>query len=58
MTNFELAEHVSAAATFLDDHKPGHLGREHVEGLHHVEFLHDLAQQLAGDRVLELYPEE
>jgi hypothetical protein len=58
LTDFELAEQLSAAATFLDDVKPAHVGHEHVEGLRHVEFLNDLAQHLSGDRVLELYPED
>ena len=58
MPDFEKAVNVAAAAAFIDDHKPTHLGHQRHEAEQHVEFLHAFAQELAGDRVLEIYPEE
>lgn len=57
-TDFELAEQVMAAAMYVSEHKPSHVGSDRVDGLRHEEFLHELATKMAGDRVKELYPDE
>jgi len=56
LSDFEKAEQVMAAAMYVSELKPKHLGHAHVDGMRHEEFLHDLAQHLAGERVEELYP--
>jgi hypothetical protein len=58
MTDFEKARLVSYAASYLDDHKPAHLGAQRDEAIRHSEFLHAFAEELAGDRVGEIYNQE
>lgn len=58
LTNFEKAQKIAAAAMYIDDNKPAHIVDHHTEAFRHAEFLHDLAEELAGDRVGEIYNQE
>ena len=59
MTNFEWAKQIADAASFMDDLKEGYLPWRKAIATHHIEILHDIAEQLAGNRVNEIYqPEE
>lgn len=56
MDNFETAKRLAHAAACFDHLKNVYAGNNRAEAIAHVEFMHDLAAELAGDRANEIYP--
>lgn len=55
LSPFDMARIAANAAMYIDEQMPG-IPRK--EALGHVEALHDIAEQLAGNRLTEIYDKE
>lgn len=53
--SFEIARDLAAAAALIDELKRIHPPPLLDVGTHFAEKLHDIAEELAGDRVAEIY---
>ncbi|MFZ2524657.1 MAG: hypothetical protein WAW87_05015 [Candidatus Ferrigenium altingense] len=54
----KLAFQIADAASCLDDLKRIHVPAVHAEVNRHVANLHTIAEQLAGERTNEIYPQD
>jgi len=54
----KLAHQIADAASYLDDLKRIHAQAECAEVIRHIINLHTIAEQLAGERINEIYAQD